>query len=53
MQDRFARSLPERIVEKVRGPRVNAPVQEPFKLTVPKMERMEGVVPVYDAAKAG
>ena len=52
VQDRFARSLPERIVEKVRGPRVEAPKENALKLTVPKMDRVEGV-PVYDAAKAG
>ena len=50
VQDRFARSLPERIVAKVRGPRVDAPKEKTLKLTVPKLERVEGV-PVYDAAK--
>ena len=50
VQDRFARSLPERIVEKVRGPRVDAPKEKTLKLTVPKLERVDGV-PVYDAAK--
>lgn len=49
VQDRFARSLPERIVEKVRGPRVDAPEEKTLKLTVPKLDRVEGV-PVYDAA---
>lgn len=51
VQDRFARSLPERIVAKVRGPRVDAPKEKTLKLTVPKLERVEGV-PVYDAAKS-
>lgn len=50
VQDRFARSLPERIVEKVRGPRVDAPEEKTLKLTVPKLERVQDV-PVYDAAK--
>ena len=50
VQERFARSLPERIVEKVRGPRVDAPEQKTLKLTVPKLERVQDV-PVYDAAK--
>ena len=50
IQERFARSLPERVVEKVRGPRVNAPKEKTLKLTVPKLERVDGV-PVYDAAK--
>ncbi len=49
VQDRFARSLPERIVEKIRGPRVDAPEEKTLKLTVPKLDRVEGV-PVYDAA---
>jgi sortase A len=50
VQDRFARSLPERIVEKVRGPRVDAPKEKTLKLTIPKLERVQDV-PVYDAAK--
>ncbi|QIN84082.1 sortase [Rubrobacter tropicus] len=50
VQDRFARSLPERIVEKVRGPRVDAPKEKTLKLTVPKLDRVDDV-PVYDAAK--
>ena len=50
VQERFARSLPERVVERVRGPRVDAPEQKTLKLTVPKLERVRDV-PVYDAAK--
>ena len=50
VQERFARSLPERVVERVRGPRVDAPKEKTLKLTVPKLERVDGV-PVYDAAK--
>ncbi|HKH11785.1 MAG TPA: sortase [Rubrobacter sp.] len=50
VQERFARSLPERVVERVRGPRVDAPEEKTLKLTVPKLERVDGV-PVYDAAK--
>ena len=49
VQERFARSLPERVAEKVRGPRVDAPEEKTLKLTVPGMDRVEGV-PVYDAA---
>lgn len=49
VRERFARSLPERIVDKVRGPRVDAPKEKTLKLTVPEMDRVEGV-PVYDAA---
>jgi sortase A len=50
VQERFARSLPERVVEKVRGPRVDAPEEKTLKLTVPKLDRVDEV-PVYDAAK--
>jgi sortase A len=50
VQERFARSLPERIVEKVRGPRVDAPNEKTLKLTVPALDRAQNV-PVYDAAK--
>ncbi len=50
VQDRFHRSLPERIVEEIRGPRVDAPEKKTLKLTVPGMDRVEEV-PVYDAAK--
>src|SRR3712207_4860117 len=47
VQERFARSLPERVVEKVRGPMVDAPEEKALKLTVPELERVGGV-PVYD-----
>jgi sortase A len=50
VQERFARSLPERVVEKVRGPRADAPEEKTLKLTVPKLDRVDAV-PVYDAAK--
>jgi sortase A len=50
VQERFARSLPERVVERVRGPRVDAPEQMTLRLTVPALERVQDV-PVYDAAK--
>ena len=50
VQEKFARSLPERIVERVRGPRVEAPEEKALKLTVPKLERVRDV-PVYDADK--
>ena len=50
VQERFARSLPERVVERVRGPRVDAPEEKALKLTVPALERVRDV-PVYDAAK--
>ena len=50
VQDRFHQSLPERIVEKIQGPRVDAPEKKTLKLTVPKMDRVEEI-PVFDAAK--
>ena len=50
VQERFARSLPERIVERVRGPRVAAPEEKTLKLTVPALDRVQNV-PVYDAAR--
>ena len=50
VQERFARSLPERVVERVRGPSVDAPEEKTLKLTVPGMDRVQDV-PVYDAAK--
>ncbi len=50
VQERFARSLPERVVERVRGPRVDVPEEKTLKLNVPKLERVRDV-PVYDAAK--
>ena len=50
VQERFARSLPERVVERVRGPRVDAPEQKTLKLTVPELEKVRDV-PVYDANK--
>ena len=46
--ERFHRSIPERIVEGIRGPRVEAPEGRELKLTVPEMERVRAV-PVYDA----
>lgn len=50
VQERFARSLPERVVERVRGPRIDAPEEKTLRLTVPGMDRVQDV-PVYDAAK--
>ena len=50
VQDRFHRSLPEKIVQKLRGPKVDAPEEKTLRLTVPGMKRAENV-PVYDAGK--
>ena len=40
------------VVEKVQGPRAEAPKDEALKLIVPEMKRVDGV-PVYDVAPAG
>jgi sortase A len=54
---RFHRSIPERIVAKIkgdatRGPQLKSPESKELRLTIPGMERVEGV-PVYDAPKSG
>ena len=40
------------VVEKIQGPRAEAPKDEALKLTVPDMKRVDGL-PVYDVAPAG
>ena len=40
------------VVEKIQGPRAEAPKDEALKLTVPDMKRVEGL-PVYDVAPPG
>jgi sortase A len=52
LEKKFQRSIPERIVEKIRGPRIESPESKLMKLTVPEMKRVDGV-PVYDAPKSG
>ena len=52
LEKKFQRSIPERIVEKIRGPRVETPESKLLKLTVPDLERVDEV-PVYDAPKSG
>ncbi|HET7269681.1 MAG TPA: sortase [Rubrobacter sp.] len=52
LEKKFQRSIPERIVEKIRGPRVKTPESKRLKLTVPEMDRVDGV-PVYDAPEGG
>ena len=52
LEKKFQRSIPERIIETVRGPRVQTPENKALKLTVPGMDRVEGV-PVYDAPESG
>jgi sortase A len=50
LEKRFHRSIPERIVETVRGPK--APERQKLELTIPALDRVDGV-PVYDAAENG
>ena len=40
------------VVEKIQGPRAEAPKDEALKLTVPDMKRVDGL-PVYDVAPKG
>jgi sortase A len=50
LEKKFHRSIPERIVESVRGP--EAPESQKLELTIPALDRVDGV-PVYDAPESG
>jgi len=52
LEKKFQRSVPEKIVETVRGPQVKTPERKGLELTVPALDRADGV-PVYDAPKSG
>src|SRR5829696_1457449 len=56
LEKRFHRSIPERIVETVRAPlrgsQARAPQSKKLELTVPALDRVDGV-PVYDAPRSG
>src|SRR5918995_4040935 len=56
LEKKFHRSIPERIVETVRGPlrgsRAKTPESKKLELTVPVLDRVDGV-PVYDAPESG
>jgi sortase A len=52
LEEKFHRSIPERIVETVRGPRAKTPESKELELTVPALDRVDGV-PVYDAPESG
>ena len=52
LEKKFQRSIPERIVEAVRGPRTKSPESKRLELTVPALDRVDGV-PVYDAPESG
>ena len=50
LEKKFNRSIPERIVETVRGPK--APESQKLELTIPALDRVDAV-PVYDAPESG
>ena len=52
LEKKFHRSVPEKIVETVRGTQVKTPERKGLELTVPALDRADGV-PVYDAPKSG
>ena len=52
LETKFHRSIPERIVETVRGPKAVAPESKELRLTIPGMDRVDDV-PVYDAPESG
>jgi sortase A len=52
LEAKFQRSIPERIVETVRGPQAKTPESKRLELTVPALDRVDGV-PVYDASESG
>ena len=52
LERKFERSIPERIVEMVRGSKAKTPESKRLELTVPALDRVGGV-PVYDAPESG
>jgi sortase A len=52
LKRKFHRSIPERIVETVRGPQVKSPESKRLELSVPALDRVDSV-PVYDAPQSG
>jgi sortase A len=52
LEKKFQRSIPERIVETVRDPRAETPESKRLELTIPALDRVDGV-PVYDAPQSG
>jgi sortase A len=52
LENKFHRSIPGRIVETVRGPRAKTPKSKKLELTIPALDRVDGV-PVYDASESG
>jgi sortase A len=52
LEKKFQRSIPERIIETVRGPQVKSPESKRLELSVPALDRVDSV-PVYDAPESG
>jgi sortase A len=52
LEAKFHRSIPQRIVETVRGPRTKTSESKKLQLTIPAMDRVDHV-PVYDAPESG
>jgi len=52
LENKFHRSIPERIVETVRGTQAKTPESKRLELTVPALDRVDGV-PVYNASESG
>jgi sortase A len=52
LEKKFQRSIPERIVETVRGPQIETPERKKLELSVPALDRVDAV-PVYDAPESG
>jgi sortase A len=52
LEEKFYRRIPDRIVETVRDPQARTPESKKLELTVPVMDRVDGV-PVYDAPESG
>jgi sortase A len=51
LEKKFQRSIPERIVETVRGPQIETPESKQLELSVPALDRVDSV-PVYDAPES-
>jgi len=52
LERKFQRSIPERIIEVMRGPRTRTPESKKLELSIPALDRVDRV-PVHDAAKKG
>src|SRR5215203_3292366 len=52
LERKFQRSIPERIIEVMRGPRTRTTESKKLELSIPALDRVDRV-PVHDAAKKG